>query len=386
MPYDFSETEELTMLRQSVRQFALKEIKPVAQSLDENEEFSVSLTKKMGELGLFGMVVDPKYGGQGMDYLSYIIAVEELARIDGSQAATVAAHNSLGAAPLYYYGSEEQKKTYIPDLCTGEGLWAFGLTEPEAGSDAQASQTKAVFDEASKEWVISGSKIWITNSASELTKGITVQAVTGKREGGRNELSCFIVPADAKGLTRKVMHGKMMWRASNTGELYFDQVRVPQNALLGEKGQGFKIMMETLDNGRLSIAAMGLGLAKGALDLTLKYANERKTFGKKIAQHQAVAFKLAEMATRVEAAEGLLYKACWQRQNNKPFEKLAAMAKLYCSEVAEYCAREGQQTFGGYGLMKEYDIERHYRDAALLRIGEGTSEIQRLVISRHIGC
>lgn len=386
MPYDFSETEELTMLRQSVRQFALKEIKPVAQSLDENEEFSVSLTKKMGELGLFGMVVDPKYGGQGMDYLSYIIAVEEIARIDGSQAATVAAHNSLGAAPLYYYGSEEQKKTYIPDLCTGEGLWAFGLTEPEAGSDAQASQTKAVFDEASKEWVISGSKIWITNSASELTKGITVQAVTGKREGGRNELSCFIVPADAKGLTRKVMHGKMMWRASNTGELYFDQVRVPQNALLGEKGQGFKIMMETLDNGRLSIAAMGLGLAKGALDLTLKYANERKTFGKKIAQHQAVAFKLAEMATRVEAAEGLLYKACWQRQNNKPFEKLAAMAKLYCSEVAEYCAREGQQTFGGYGLMKEYDIERHYRDAALLRIGEGTSEIQRLVISRHIGC
>lgn len=386
MSYNFGENEELKMLRQSVRDFALKEIKPLAQKLDEEEEFSVSLTKKMGQLGLFGMVVDPKYGGQGLDYLSYVIAVEELARIDGSQAATIAAHNSLGAAPLYYYGNEEQKKTYLPDLCTGEGLWAFGLTESEAGSDAQASKTKAVFDESSREWVISGSKIWITNSASDLTKGITVQAVTGKKENGRSELSCFIVPADAKGLTRRVMHGKMMWRSSNTGELYFDQVRVPEDALLGKKGQGFKIMMETLDNGRLSIAAMGLGLAKGAFDLTLNYANERKTFGKKIAQHQAVGFKLAEMATRIEAAEGLLYKACWLRQNGKSFEKHAAMAKLYCSEVAEYCAREGQQTFGGYGLMKEYDIERHYRDAALLRIGEGTSEIQRLVISRHIGC
>jgi alkylation response protein AidB-like acyl-CoA dehydrogenase len=386
MAYDYSEDQELQLLRQAVRDFAEKEIRPVAQEYDEKEHFSVELTKKMGELGLFGTVVSPEYGGQGMDYLSYIVAVEELARIDGSHAATIAAHNSLGAAPLYYYGTEEQKKRYLPSLCTGQGLWAFGLTEAEAGSDAQSSRTKAVFDEKNNEWVISGSKIWITNSASELTQGITVQAITGQKPDGRNELSCFIVPADAEGLTRREMHGKMMWRASNTGELYFDNVRVPADAMLGQQGQGFKMMMETLDNGRLSIAAMGLGLAKGALDLTLSYAKVRKTFGKPISKHQAVGFKLAEMATRIEAAEGILYKACWLKQKGKAFEKQAAMAKLYCSEVAEYCAREGQQTFGGYGLMKEYDIERHYRDAALLRIGEGTSEIQRLVIARYLGC
>ncbi len=386
MSFDYSESEEQSLLRASVRQFAETEIAPLAGELDEKEMFSVGLTKKMGDLGLFGTIVPPEYGGQGMDYISYVIAVEELARVDGSQASTIAAHNSLGAGPLYYYGNEDQRKKYLPDLCNGNYLWAFGLTEPGAGSDAQASKTTAAFDERTKEWVINGSKIWITNSASELTLGITVQAVTGKRPDGRNELSCILVPADAKGLTRRAMKGKMMWRASNTGELYFDNVRVPANALLGEKGQGFKIMMETLDNGRLSIGAMGLGLARGALDLTVKYANERETFGKPIGKHQAVAFKLAEMATRAEAAEGLLYKACWLKQEGKSFQKLAAMAKLYCSEVAEFCAREGQQTFGGYGLMKEYPIERHYRDAALLRIGEGTSEIQRLVISRYIGC
>ena len=386
MAYDYSETEELKMLRDSVAAFARAEIAPVARKLDETETFSVELTQKMGELGLFGTIVPTKYGGQGMDYLSYITVVEELAKVDGSQAATIAAHNSLGAAPLYYYGNEEQKKKYLPDLCTGKGLWGFGLTEPEAGSDAQASRTTAVWNETKKCWVINGAKIWITNSACELTKGITVQAVTGRRSDGRAELSCFLMNANAKGLTRRAMKDKMMWRASNTGELYFDNVEVPQANVLGEIGQGFKIMMETLDNGRLSIGAMGLGLAKGALELTLKYANERKTFGQPIAKHQAVAFKLAEMATRVEAAEGLLYKACWQKQTGRPFGKTAAMAKLYCSEVAEFCAREGQQTFGGYGLMKEYPIERHYRDAALLRIGEGTSEIQRIVISRLIGC
>jgi short/branched chain acyl-CoA dehydrogenase len=386
MSYSYAESEELQLMRATVRKFAESEIAPIAGRLDEEEKFSVELTEKMGELGLFGTIVDPAYGGQGMDYLSYIVAVEELARIDGSQASTIAAHNSLGAGPLYYYGTEEQKKKYLPSLCTGKGLWAFGLTEPEAGSDAQASKTTAVFDKSRNEWVLNGSKIWITNSANPLTKGITVQAVTDKRSDGRSELSCFIVETGTKGLTAKPMHGKMMWRASNTGELYFDDVRVPAANMLGKKGEGFKIMMETLDNGRLSIGAMGLGLARGALDLTLKYASERQTFGKPISKHQAVAFKLAEMATRTEAAEGVLYKACWQKQNHLPFQKLAAMAKLYCSEVAEFCAREGQQTFGGYGLMKEYPIERHYRDAALLRIGEGTSEIQRLVISRYLGC
>jgi short/branched chain acyl-CoA dehydrogenase len=386
MAYEFEDSEELSLLRQTVRQFAEREIAPKAHQLDEKEEFSIPLTKAMGELGLFGSVVSPDYGGQGMDYLSYIVAVEELARVDGSHAATIAAHNSLGAAPLYYYGTEEQKRKYLPSLCTGDGLWAFGLTEPEAGSDAQSSKTTAVFDSSRREWVINGSKIWITNSASPLTQGITVQAVTGRRSDGKAELSCFIVPAGSPGLTARVMHGKMMWRSSNTGELYFDNVRVPESHVLGQVGQGFKIMMDTLDNGRLSIAAMGLGLAKGAYEMTLAYAKERRTFGVSISKHQAVGFKLAEMATRIEAAESMLYKACWLRQNKKSFQKLAAMAKLYCSEVAEYCAREGQQTFGGYGLMKEYPIERFYRDAALLRIGEGTSEIQRLVISRYIGC
>jgi len=386
MSYSFAESEEITMLRQSLRRFADKEIAPKAHALDEKEEFSEELTKQMGELGLFGTFVPETYSGQEMDYISYVIAVEEIARVDGSQAATIAAHNSLGVGPLYYYGTEEQKKKYLPQLSTGSALWAFGLTEAEAGSDAQASRTRATYDKAKDEWTINGSKIWITNSASSLTKGITVQAITDTRADGRNELSCFIVPADAEGLTRKVMHGKMMWRASNTGELYFDNVKVPNSAMLGAKGQGFKIMMETLDNGRLSIGAMGLGLAKGALEMTLKYAKERKTFGVTISKHQAVAFKLAEMATRIEAAETLLYKAAWMKQNGLAFQKQAAMAKLYCSEVAEFCAREGQQTFGGYGLMKEYPIERFYRDAALLRIGEGTSEIQRLVISRYLGC
>jgi alkylation response protein AidB-like acyl-CoA dehydrogenase len=388
--YQYEDPEDLRHLRDTVRKFAENEIRPKAHDLDEKEEFSLDLTRKMGELGLFGTIVGDAYGGQAMDYLSYIVAVEELARIDGSQAATIAAHNSLGAGPLYYYGSEAQKKRWLPELCTGQGLWGFGLTEAEAGSDAQASRTTAVLDTKTNEWVINGSKIWITNSASPITKGVTVQAVTGRKEGegGRSkaELSCFIVPAGTKGFTARPMKGKMMWRASNTGELYFDDCRVPAENMLGQRGQGFKIMMETLDNGRLSIGAMGLGLAKGAFDLTVKYAQERKTFGQPLTKHQAVAFKIAEMATRIEAAEGLLYKACWLKQEGKPFQKVAAMAKLYCSEVAEYCAREGQQTFGGYGLMKEYPIERHYRDAALLRIGEGTSEIQRLVISRYVGC
>jgi alkylation response protein AidB-like acyl-CoA dehydrogenase len=338
----------------------------------------------MGDLGLFGTVVSPKYGGQGMDYLSYIVVVEELAKIDGSQTATIAAHNSLGAAPLYYYGSEEQKKKYLPDLCTGKGLWGFGLTEAEAGSDAQASRTNAVWNESKKCWILNGSKIWITNSACDLTKGITVQAVTGRKPDGRAELSCFIVEANAKGLTRRAMKGKMMWRSSSTGEIFFDNVQVPADSMLGNRGQGFAIMMKTLDQGRLSIGAMGLGLAKGAYQLALRYAMERQTFGKPIFQHQAISFKFAEMATRIEAAENMLYKAAWLKDNNQPFAKQAAMAKLYCSEVAEFCAREGQQIFGGFGLMKDYHIERHYRDAALLRIGEGTSEILKIVISRYI--
>lgn len=386
MSYDFSEKEEHKLLRETVRSFAESKIAPLAKELDEAEEFSYELTEEMGHLGLFGTYIPEKLGGQELDYLSYIIAVEELARVDGSQAATIAAHNSLGLGPLYYYGTQKQKDTYIPDLCTGKGLWAFGLTESEAGSDAQSGKTNAKFDSASKTWILNGSKLWITNSASKITKGVTVLAKTGSRNDGKAELTCFIVPQNSKGLSCKIMKEKMMWRASNTGELYFDNVAIPEENILGTKGQGFKIMMETLDNGRLSIAAMGLGLAKGAYEQALSYSQERHSFGKAICKHQAIAFKLADMATRIEAAENLLYKACWLKDTQQPFQKLSAMAKLYCSELAEFCARESQQIFGGYGLMKEYPIERHYRDAALLRIGEGTSEIQRVVISRYIGC
>jgi len=381
---DFDLSKEQEMIRKEVRKFALKEIAPVAQELDEKEEFSVELTKKMGEIGLFGMFVSEKYGGQGLDYLSYIIAVEELAKVDASQAATIAAGNSLGIGPIYYFGSEEQKKKYLPKLCSGEGLWGFGLTEPSAGSDAGGTKTTAVKD--GKYWVINGSKIFITNASTEISMGVTVQAVTGKREDGRPEYTCFLVEHGTKGFTAKTIHKKMMWRASNTAELYFDNVRVPEENILGKRGDGFKQMLQTLDGGRLSIAAMGLGGAEGAYEKALKYAKQRVQFGQPISKFQAIAFKLADCATEIECARYLLYKACWLRDNNRPFAKYAAMAKLYCSELMGRVVDRAVQIHGGYGLMKEYDVERFYRDQKILDIGEGTSEVQRIVISRYIGC
>ncbi len=380
---NFELSEEQILIRETVRDFAEREIKPRAKELDEKGEFSVELTKKIGEMGLFGMYIPEKYGGQGLDTLSYIIAVEELARIDGSHAATLAAHNSLGIYPLYAFGTEEQKMKYLPQLCTGEELWSFGLTEPGAGSDSRGSKTTAVLD--GDEWVINGSKIFITNGSSEISKGCTVQAVSDE-ENGRKIFSTIIVENGTPGFKAIQMHGKMMWRASDTSELFFDDVRVPKENLLGEIGQGSKIMLQTLDGGRLSIAAMGLGLAQGAFEMALAYANERKQFGKLISKFQINAFKLADMAMKVELGRNLLYKACWLKDNNKPFGKEAAMSKLYCSEIAREVADEAVQIHGGYGLMKDYDIERFYRDQRLLQIGEGTSEIQRLVISRHIGC
>ncbi|MCF8296996.1 MAG: acyl-CoA dehydrogenase family protein [Saprospiraceae bacterium] len=380
---DFNITEEQQFIRESVRDFAEREIKPLAKELDEKQEFSTELTKKMGEIGLFGMIVSEEYGGQGLDYISYIIAVEELARVDASQAATVAAHNSLGVNPLYYFGNDEQKKKYIPQLCTGEALWGFGLTEPDAGSDSRATKTTAKLEDG--KWNINGSKIFITNASADISVGSTVQAVTGE-ENGKKEFSAIIVPQDTPGFTQRTMHDKMMWRASNTAELYFDDCKVPEDYLLGKRGQGSKIMLNTLDNGRLSIAAMGLGCAQGAFEAALQYANERVQFGKPICKQQIIAFKLADMALKIELARNLLYKACWLRDNDKPFAKEAAMSKLYCAEIAKEVADEAVQIHGGYGLMKDYDVERFYRDQRLLQIGEGTSEIQRLVISRYIGC
>lgn len=378
---DFNLSDEHKMIRQTVRGFAEREIAPLAQELDEKAEFSTDLTRKMGELGLFGIYLPHEYGGHGMDYLSYIIAVEELARIDGSQAATVAAHNSLGIGPLYYYGTEEQKKKYLPQLCTGEALWAFGLTEPDAGSDSRGSKTKAYIENG--EWVINGSKIFITNGSVDISIGATVQAVTGE-ENGRKEFTTIIVDKDTQGFARQAMHGKMMWRASDTAQLFFDDCRVPESNTLGKKGEGSKIMLATLDAGRLSIAAMGLGCAQGAYELALNYAKGRRQFGQAIANFQVISFKLADMALKIELARNLLYKACWLKDTGQPFAKESAMAKLYCSEIAKEVSDEAVQIHGGYGLMKDYAIERFYRDQRLLQIGEGTSEIQRLVIARYI--
>jgi alkylation response protein AidB-like acyl-CoA dehydrogenase len=381
---DFDLTKEQEMIRKEVRKFAQSEIAPIALELDEKEEFSAALTRKMGEMGLFGMFVSEKYDGQGMDYLSYIIAVEEIARVDGSHAATVAAGNSLGIGPLYYFGTEEQKKKYLPPLCRGEALWGFGLTEPTAGSDAGGSKTTAVKD--GNEWVLNGSKIFITNAACEMSLGVTVQAITGTLPNGKPEYTCFIVEHGMKGFKAVPMHKKMMWRASNTAELYFDQVRIPESNILGKPGDGFHQMLKTLDGGRLSIGAMGLGGAQGAYEMALKYAKERKQFGQSISKFQAIAFKLADCAIEIECARNLMYKACWLRNNKRPFEKEAAMAKLYCSELMGRVVNHAVQIHGGYGLMKEYQVERFYRDQKLLDIGEGTSEVQRIVISRHIGC
>lgn len=380
---DFSVSVEHNILRDSVRSFAEKEIKPAARQLDENETFSCELTKSMGELGLFGMFVSEEYGGQGLDYLSYIIAVEELARVDASHAATVAAANSLGIGPIYYFSTEAQKKKYLPKLCSGELLWAFALTEPNAGSDAGSCQTHAVED--GSRWVINGSKIFITNASTDMSAGVTVLAVTGKRDDGRNELSCFLVESGTPGYTAKPMHGKMMWRASNTSILYFEDCRVPRENLLGEQGKGLHQMLTTLDGGRLSIGAMGLGGAQGCYEMAMKYAKERVQFGRPVSTFQANAFKLADMATEIECARLLLYKACWLADQHKPFRKDAAMAKLYCSELMRRAANHAVQLHGGYGLMKEYEVERFYRDQKLLEIGEGTSEIMRIVIARLIG-
>lgn len=381
---DFWLNDEQKMLRYNVREFAEKVIAPRAQELDEKEEFSLEITAKMAEMGMFGIYVPEKFGGAGMDYLSYCITVEELARVDGSHAATVAAGNSLGIGPIYYYGNEKQKNEWLPRLCKGEILASFGLTEPEAGSDAGASRTKARLENG--EWIINGSKIFITNSASKLAGICTVQVTTGTKIDGRKEVSCILVPNGTPGFTAKKMTKKMMWRSSDTGELYFDDCHVPEENLLGKRGEGFHQMLQTLDNGRLAIAAMGLGGAQGAFELALKYAKERKQFGKAIATFQVNSFKLADMATQIEAARNLLYKACLLKDRGLPFGKEAAMAKLFCSEVMGFVADEAVQIHGGYGLMKEYNIERFFRDYKLLTIGEGTSEVQRIVISRKIGC
>ncbi len=375
-------TAKHELFRLQVREFAETVIAPVAAQLDEAGAFSETVTREMGKAGLLGMTVPREYGGSEHDTLSYIIAVEELARIDGSQAATVAAQNSLGLAPIVKYGTPEQKRRLLPRILESHGLWAFGLTEPNAGSDANNTETEARTEGDAV--VINGHKIFITNSASVLAFGATIQVVTGEKDG-RKELTVIMVERDTEGYSSEPILNKMVWRAADTGKLFFSNCRVPLENILGEKGQGPHIMLETLDSGRLSIAAMGLGLAQGAYEMAMKYAGKRVQFGKPIAKFQAVSFKLADMALKLELARNLLYKACWQKDQKLPFGKEAAMAKLYCSEIAREIADESLQIHGAYGLIKDSPIERFYRDQRILQIGEGTSEILRLVISRHIG-
>lgn len=367
--------------RKRIRAFSELELKPIAIEQDKKEEFPVELAHKMGEAGLFGITLPKAYGGQGLDYLSYIIAIEEMARVDSSPAATVAAHNSLGIAPIYHFGTEEQRLKFLPGLCTGRKTWAFGLTETNAGSDAKGVETEARL--VQDQWIINGSKVFITNSSSAIAAGITLQAITDLKNGEK-ELSVILVDRSTPGYSTEPIKGKLMWRAVDNGKLNFDNCAVPAANLLGNRGEGMKIMLSTLDAGRLSIAAIGLGLAQGAFEMAVEYAGNRKQFGKRLVEFQAISFKLAEMAKKIELARNTLYHACRLKDAGLPFAKQAAISKLYCSEIAKEVSDESLQIHGAYGFLRENHVERFYRDQRLLQIGEGTSEILKMVISRHI--
>jgi len=375
--------EKHHQIRAKVRLFAETVIKPVIDDYDEKEIFPVELVREMGKLGVLGMTAPVEFGGQGADYLSYVIAIEEMARIDSSMAATLAAHNSLGVGPIVEFGTQEQKAKFLPAFCTGEKLWAFGLTEENAGSDAQGVETTAQID--GDEFIVNGSKKYITNGTSEISAGMTTLAVTGEKDG-RKEFTAILIEKEREGFVRETMKTKLVWRAADNGILYFNDCRVPVENQLGDRGFGFKIMLKTLDSGRLSIAAIGLGLAQGAYEIAKNYAKQRKQFGKSLAEFQVIAYKLADMALKIENARNTLYNACWLKDNGYQFAQQAAMAKLYAAEIAREVADEAVQILGGAGLFKnrEWPIERFYRDQRLLQIGEGTSEILRMVISRNI--
>jgi len=375
---NFDLEPEHELIRDTVRRFALERVAPVAEELDREKRFPYELVAELAELGLMGMTIPEEYGGAGADTLSYAIAVEELTRIDSSVAITVAAHHSLGTLPIWYFGSEEQKRQWLPELASGAKLAAFGLTEPNAGSDAGATRTSARLEDG--EWVIDGSKIFITNAGTEITACVTITAVTGE-----GEISNIIVPNGTPGYVISEPMQKLGWRASDTRELSFQGVRVPEANLLGARGQGFTQFLQILDGGRISVAAMGVGLAQGAYDLAFAYAQEREQFGKPISKFQAVQEKLVDMATEIEAARDLVWKAAWEKDQGRPFAKTAAMAKLFSGELSHRAANWALQIHGGYGFMDEYAISRLYRDQKILEIGEGTNEVQRMVIARHLG-
>jgi alkylation response protein AidB-like acyl-CoA dehydrogenase len=376
MNFDLEPEHEL--LRDTVRQFALERVAPVAEELDREKRFPYELVSELAELGLMGMTIPEEYGGAGADTLSYAIAVEELTRIDSSVAITVAAHHSLGTLPIWYFGNEEQKRRWLPELASGAKLAAFGLTEANAGSDAGATRTTARLENG--EWVVDGSKIFITNAGTDITACVTITAVTSE-----GEISNIVVPNGTPGYVISEPMQKLGWRASDTRELSFQGVRVPEENLLGPRGQGFTQFLQILDGGRISVAAMGVGLAQGAYDLAYAYAKEREQFGKPISKFQAVQEKLVDMATEIEAARDLVWKAAWEKDQGRPFAKTAAMAKLFSGELSHRAANWALQIHGGYGFMDEYAISRLYRDQKILEIGEGTNEVQRMVIARHLG-
>jgi alkylation response protein AidB-like acyl-CoA dehydrogenase len=374
--YDLS--DEHAQLRETVRAFAEGRLAPVAEELDREGRFPAELVQAAAELGLLGIPLPEAAGGSGFDTVAYAIAIEELARVDSSFAITVAAHTSLGTMPIHLFGSEQQKQRWLEDLASGRGLGAFGLTEAGAGSDAGATRTTARLDGG--EWVIDGSKMFITNAGTALSKLVTITARTGP-----DEVSNIVVENGTAGYDQSPPLKKMGWRSSDTRELTFTGCRVPEQNLLGPRGDGFRQFLEILDGGRISVAALGLGMAQGAFELGLGYARQREQFGRPIGSFQAIQFKLADMATEVEAARNLVYKSAWLKDQGRPFAQQAAIAKLYTGELARRACNESLQIHGGYGFMDEYPISRFYRDAKVLEIGEGTNEVQRLVIARGLG-
>jgi alkylation response protein AidB-like acyl-CoA dehydrogenase len=376
-------SDEQRLLRDTVRDFARQEVAPVAEELDRTKSFPYELVAKMGGLGLMGIPFPQEYGGGGADTLSYALAVEELARVDSSVCITMAAHTSLGTMPVHLWGTEEQRSEWLPALCSGERLAAFGLTEPEAGSDAGATRTTAKLDDG--EWVINGAKQFITNSGTEISGCVTITAATGGSNGQR-EISNLIVPNGTPGYEVGEPYRKMGWNASDTRPLSFDDCRVPEANLLGRRGEGFKQFLHILDGGRIGVAAMGVGLAQGALDEAIAYAKERKAFGQQISKFQAIQAKIADVSAQLEAARLLTYRAALEKDRGQSFTLTAAQAKLITGRLAVKAAEEAVQIHGGYGYIEEYPVCRFYRDAKILTIGEGTDEVQQMVIARQLGC
>ena len=375
--------DEQEAFRRTVQDFATSVVAPAAFSYDESGEFPYPIVKQMGEMGLFGLPFPEEYGGMGGDYFALCLALEELARADSSVAITLEAAVSLGAMPVFRYGTEEQKREWLPSLCSGEALGAFGLTEPGGGSDAGATRTTARLEDG--EWVIDGTKAFITNSGTEITRLVTVTAVTGTPAGGRKEISAILVPVPRPGFSASRKYSKVGWHASDTRELAFSGCRVPAENLLGERGRGYANFLSILDEGRIAIAALATGLAQACVDESVRYAREREAFGRKIGAYQAIQFKIADMQTRAHLSRLAYYDAAARMLAGRPFKREAAMAKLYSSDAAVTNAREATQVFGGYGFMNEFPVARHWRDAKILEIGEGTSEVQRILIARDLG-